>query len=180
MKKKYTFLTRFIVRIRASILPMLVVVCLFALLFPERTLAEQITHTYAGSYAIEVQMSQSAPQADQPFTVLVLPQERRLHLSGQIVEMPVNGTDAANVSIPLVSQKNVLKGTLHIPVRGFWHLVLQVNGPRGSGSATIPVVVTAPGAMPIWLAWSIGSLPALGLLWWIIRQRKYQRVLRSK
>jgi hypothetical protein len=167
----------------AAVIPMLAIVCLalvIGLLFPGHASAAQITPINAGLYALNVQMSQDAPQADQPFDILVMPQESSLRLTGQVVEMPVSGTDAANVYIPLVPQSghaNVLKGDLHIPIRGFWNIVLELNGPRGHGSATIPVVVSAPGAMPIWLAWSIGSLPAFGLLGWILRQRLYQNTL---
>jgi hypothetical protein len=183
MKKNDPFFSRLLRKIIAIVSILLVLVCLalaLTLLFPGRATAAQVTRINAGLYILDVQMGQDAPQADQPFTILIIPQDNSLRLAGQVIETPVSGTDAANVYVPLVpqaGQANALKGELHIPVRGFWQLVLELDGPRGHGSATIPVVVTAPGAMPVWLAWSIGSLPALGLLWWIKRQRIYQRAL---
>lgn len=183
MKKKNLYVLHLLRKIVAAALigSCLVYLALVsALLFPGRASAARVTHVNAGSYILDVEMSQDAPQADQPFDILIKSQSSDLHLSGQVIEMPVSGTDAANVYVPLAYQAghaNVLKGELHLPVRGFWHLVLELDGPRGRGEATIPMVVSAPGAMPVWLAWSIGSLPALGLLWWILRQRAYQRTL---
>ncbi len=164
----------------APLLILLAPVCLALVLTlcrPGRVLAAQVTRVDAGSYTLNVQMSLDAPQVDQPFDILITPQDSKWHLSGQVVETPVSGTDAANVYIPLTSQGNTLRGELHLPVRGFWQLVIELDGPDGRGVATIPVVVSAPGAMPIWLAWTIGALPALGLLWWVLRQRAYRRTL---
>lgn len=183
MKKNDPFFPRLLRKIIATVSILLVLVCLalsLTLLFPGHATAAQVTRINAGLYTLDVQMGQDTPQADQPFTILIIPQDNSLRLSGQVIETPVSGTDAANVYVPLVpqtGQANALKGELHIPVRGFWQLVLELDGPHGHGSAAIPVVVTAPGAMPVWLAWSIGSLPALGLLWWIRRQRIYQHAL---
>lgn len=183
MKKQHLFFSHLLRKSIALVLIMPGLVCLalaLTLLFPGRALAAQVTRVSAGSYALNVQIAQNEPQADQPFDILITPQNSTEHLSGQVVEMPVSGTDAANIYVPLTRQAGLtsaLKGELRIPIRGFWQLVLELEGPHGPGKATIPMVVSAPGAMPIWLAWSIGSLPALGLLWWILRQRTYQRAL---
>ena len=46
--------------------------------------------------------------------------------------MPGLGTDAVELHSNLVSldQTNTLVGTIRMPVRGAWQIVIQLNGPR--------------------------------------------------
>jgi hypothetical protein len=49
------------------------------------------------------------------------------------------------------------------PVRGAWVLAIDISGPRGRGRAVVPLTVAAPGAIPMWLGWTIGLSPLAGL-----------------
>ena len=138
------------------------------------------TRTLAvGPYIVQVNLNQYPPITDQTVNVTVVPQESTLRLSGHLNMLPGLGTDA----VPLHSQLSPLNATstltasIRMPVRGAWQIDVQLNGPQGTGEATFPIVVSAPGAMPIWLGWLIGSLPLLCLVWLIWNQRRYRQKL---
>jgi hypothetical protein len=97
-----------------------------------------------------------------------------------VTATPGLGTDAVPLHFALTASGNstgTLEGTVRVPVRGAWNLVLSLSGPQGSGSGQVAVTVAAPGAIPFWLAWVIGSSPLLLLAFWIWRQRRYKRSL---
>ncbi len=138
------------------------------------------TRTLAvGSYIVQVNLYQYPPTTDQAVNVTVVPQESTLRLSGHLNMLPGLGTDA----VPLHSQLSplnatgTLTGSIRMPVRGAWQIDVQLDGPQGAGEANFPIVVSAPGAMPIWLGWLIGSLPLLCLAWIIWHQRRYRQKL---
>jgi len=131
-----------------------------------------------GSSVVDIMLSQDPPSTDQPFEVTVVPHDHTLHLSGQVIAKPGLGTDAANIYASLAPRTGdhaALGCSLRLPVRGAWQIVVELNGPQGQHSASIDIVAAAPGAMPTWLDWLIGSIPALGLLWWTLRQFAYQK-----
>jgi hypothetical protein len=131
----------------------------------------------AGPYIVDVNLYQ-APYTDQPFDVTVVPHDSTLHLSGELVAEPGDGTDAVPLHAHLASlEGNTLKGTIHIPVRGAWKLGVDLSGPKGPGSANFVITVAAPGAMPTWLAWLIALAPFTGIVWWVWQQRRYRRTL---
>jgi hypothetical protein len=133
----------------------------------------------AGPYTIDVNLYQDPPVTDQSSEVTVVPQEQGIRLSGRIVMMPGLGTDAVELHSNLVPQpqSSILVGTLRMPVRGAWQIVIQLNGPRGVGEASFPLRVAGPGAMPFWLAWLIALTPLLGIAWLIWHQRRYREKL---
>lgn len=133
----------------------------------------------AGPYIIDVNLFQDPPVTDQSSEVTVVPHDESLRLSGRILMMPGLGTDAVELHSILVpqSQSSTLAGTLRMPVRGAWQIVIQLNGPQGSGEASFPVRVAGPGAMPFWLAWLIALTPLLGIVWLIWHQRRYREKL---
>lgn len=133
----------------------------------------------AGPYTIVVGLSADPPIVDQDFT-LTISNHEALSLSGTLIAQPVFGTDAIPVHTPLTQNNGntgVLTGTLHLVVRGAWNVIVNVNGPRGRGSADIAVTVTAPNAMPAWLGWIIGLLPLVGCVWLIGQQWHYRNTL---
>ncbi len=138
------------------------------------------TTTTAGAYTIDVTLSQDPSAIDQPLDISVTPHDATQHLSGQVVAKPGLGTDAANIYAHLNAPEGKqapLTGSLRLPVQGAWQIVVELDGPHGHGEATINVVAAAPGAMPLWLAWYLGDLPALGLLLWSLYQRSYRKKL---
>jgi len=133
----------------------------------------------AGPYIIDVNLYQDPPVADQASEITVVPHEANQRLSGSIIEMPGLGTDAVTLHSNLVSlnQTNTLIGSIRMPVRGAWQIIVQLNGPQGAGEASFPVRVAGPGAMPFWMAWLIALTPFVGITWWILHQRRYRQKL---
>ncbi len=133
----------------------------------------------AGPYIIDVNLYQDPPVADQASEITVVPHDANLRLSGSVIEMPGLGTDAVTLHSNLepLNQTNTLIGTIRMPVRGAWQIVIQLNGPRGAGEASFPVTVAGPGAMPFWMAWLIALTPFVGITWWIFHQRRYRQKL---
>lgn len=92
---------------------------------------------------------------------------------------PGLGTDAVALHAQLSSlnSTSTLAASIRMPVRGAWQIDVQLDGAQGPGEASFPIVVSAPGAMPIWLGWLIGSLPLLCLAWIVWHQLRYRRKL---
>ena len=133
----------------------------------------------AGPYTIVVALSNDPPIVDQDFTLTISSHEAE-PLTGTLTAQPGPGTDAipAHATLnPDSGNSHVLTGTLHLVVRGGWHIFVNVNGPRGRGSASLDVTVTAPNAMPPWVGWIIGLLPLIGCVWLIWQQWRYRNTL---
>ena len=67
--------------------------------------------------------------------------------------------------------RNGVQGDAEITVQGKWVLDITVTGSAGSGEAFVPIVATAPPAIPTWLGWGIGLIPLYGLLAFLLWQR---------
>lgn len=133
----------------------------------------------AGPYTIVVGLSDDPPIVDQNFTLTVSSHEVT-PLSGTLLAQPGPGTDAIPAHTALTADTgnaHVLAGTLHLVVRGAWKLVVNLNGLRGRGVASLDVTVTAPNAIPVWLGWLIGLLPLVGCVWLIWQQWHYRNTL---
>lgn len=133
----------------------------------------------AGPYIVNVNLYSDPPVTDQAVAVTVVPQESGLHLSGNISMVPGLGTDAVplHTNLSSMAQGNTLTGTLRMPVRGAWEILLQLNGPRGTGQASFQVTVAGPGAMPVWVAWLIALTPFTGISWMVWHQYRYRQKL---
>jgi hypothetical protein len=132
-----------------------------------------------GPYRVEVQLSADPPHVEEPLqvTVHVSGQGR---FSGQLIGQPGLGTDAVPVHTQLAvsgTNSSVLSGALHLSVRGAWHIVIELDGPQGSGNASMDVTVSAPNAIPTWLGWLMGLSPLLGCAWLVYQQTRYRRKL---
>lgn len=137
----------------------------------------------AGPYIVDINFMQNPPYVDQPLVLTVVPHEHGLMLQGRIVAQPGLGTDAVPLHANLSAtgdQTGMLTGSIRMPVKGAWQIVIELQGPKGVGSASVNVTVGAPGAMPAWLAWLIGSTPLLGVAGWIWLQHRYRNRLAVK
>ncbi len=158
-------------------------VALFCVLQTGRTLAAAPAYTVtliAGPYTIDVSLSQNPPITDQSFEVIVGPHSGSQQFSGQLVAEPGLGTDAVPLHtqlLPLAGSAGKISGSLHLPVRGAWQLLVNVNGAQGPGQASTDITVAGPGAIPPWLAWTIAVAPLALIAWWVHRQRLYRRRL---
>jgi hypothetical protein len=134
----------------------------------------------AGSYIVTINISKNPPFTGEPFDISVIPHDTSLKLSGKVIMEPGSGTNGVNIPTDLKASGDntgTLNATVQIPVRGTWNIAIALNGPQGTGNASIPVTVGAPGAMPPWIAWSIGASPLLFIAFWIANQHRYRRKL---
>jgi hypothetical protein len=133
----------------------------------------------AGPYRFQANLSEYPPQVEHPvYVICVLHTD--LPLVGQLIGRPGAGTDAVEIHAPLSAEKHTpaeLSGTLQFTVRGSWQLLFRFNGPQGPASASLDIVVAAPGAMPLWLGWLIGLSPLIGCMWFAWRQYIYRSLL---
>jgi len=177
---RLTYLCRFFL----SGSPALALLALSMIMSPAIALASGPAHSetlMAGPYLINVSLYQYPPETDQSVEVAVVPHESNLHLTGLILMEPGLGTDAVELRSPLSpGQSGTLVGSIRMPVRGAWNIVIQLNGPQGAGQASFPIVVAAPGAIPIWLGWLIALTPLLGIAWLVWHQRRYRKKLLTR
>jgi len=133
----------------------------------------------AGPYIVNVNLYSDPPVTDQAVEVTVVPQESGLRLSGLIDIVPGLGTDAVELHSDLAptAQSTTLVGTIKMPVRGAWQIIIQLNGPRGAGQASFQITVAGPGAMPVWVAWLIALIPLVGISWMVWHQYRYRQKL---
>ncbi len=132
-----------------------------------------------GPYIVQVNLAQYPPVTDQSVQVTVIPQDHSVQLSGRLLMLPGLGTDAVTLhaQLSLLSPGNALVGSIRMPVRGAWQIAVQLTGPQGSGQASFPITVAAPGSIPIWLGWLIGVTPLLSIAFIVWHQRRYRKQL---
>jgi hypothetical protein len=133
----------------------------------------------AGPYSIEVTLSLDPHEVEKPLSVTLVTRDA-FQFSGYVTAVPGPGTDAIVVRAPLAPAErtsHTLVGVLHLPVRGVWQIVIDLDGPSGHGSASLDVTVSAPNALPLWLGWLIGLSPLIGCAWLIWQQWQYRRRL---
>src|SRR5947209_4018053 len=97
----------------------------------------------AGPYSIEVTLSQDPPEVEKPLNVTIVTRDAS-QFSGYVLAVPGPGTDALLVRAPLTSTEhtsNTQVGVLHLPVRGVWQIVVDLDGPSGHGEASLDVTV---------------------------------------
>jgi hypothetical protein len=70
------------------------------------------------------------------------------------------------------NEHNGVQGDAEITVQGTWMLDIVVLGRAGRGEASVPIIATAPPAMPLWLGWLIGCIPLAGLLAFFFSQSR--------
>jgi hypothetical protein len=142
------------------------------------------TETLAvGPYIVDFNLYQDPPYVDTPQEVTVVPHDSSLQLQGHVTAEPGLGTDATPLRFNLTASGDThgtLEGTIRMPVRGAWTIVIDLTGPEGSGTAQIAVTVAAPGAIPIWLGWLIGASPLALIAFWIWKQRRIKQVFLAK
>lgn len=128
-----------------------------------------------GPYTVVVSMSESPPIVGDAIDVTVK-EPSAVQLSGHLIAQPGLGTDAIPTHATFnAASDSTLVTTIHLIVKGAWTLVFDLNGPKGPGSASIDVIVSAPGAIAPWLGWTIGLSPLIGcawLGWWLWNYRR--------
>jgi hypothetical protein len=98
------------------------------------------------------------------------------------IALPDAGTPARPVRAVAVAgyRQGTYAVTARFPVRGAWLLTLAVTGRAGRGQATVRVAVAAPGAIPLWLGWTIGLAPLTGVAVFLALEVRRSRQLSGR
>jgi hypothetical protein len=136
----------------------------------------RVVHVNAGPYPLTVNLYKDPANAGfaLPFSITVQ-QIKASSLSFSVSSIPDRGVDATPIRAGITSIADGVQGAAEITVRGSWYLQITVRGPAGQGSAAVPILATAPPAIPQWLGWLIGFIPLYGLLLFLLMQRGRKR-----
>jgi hypothetical protein len=136
----------------------------------------RVVHVNAGAYPLTVNLYKDPANAGfaMPFSITT-EQIKASGLSFVVSSIPDRGVDATPIRAGLTTLSNGVQGAVEITVRGDWNLQVVVHGPAGQGIANVPIVATAPPAIPQWLGWLIGFVPLYGLLLFLLMQRGRKR-----
>ena len=113
--------------------------------------------SYALPFAIAPQRSTNGTLS---YTVTSIPDP------SDVPATPVRASLSADQNI-----RNGVQGAAEITVQGTWVLDIIVTGSAGQGEASVPIIATAPPAIPTWLGWTIGYIPLYGLFVFLLSQR---------
>lgn len=96
-------------------------------------------------------------------------------MSGARTATPVKASVSPDPNVP-----GGVQGTAEITVQGQWYLQVVANGPSGQQKFNVPVPAQTLPAMPTWLGWAIGFIPAYGVLVFLVMQKtRKERALQS-
>ena len=132
-------------------------------------------HVNAGAYPLTVNLYKDPANAGfaMPFSITT---EQVGGLSFVVSSIPDRGVDATPIRAGLTTLSNGVQGAVEITVRGGLEFAGSGDGPAGQGIATIPIVATAPPAIPQWLGWLVGFIPLYGLVLFLLMQRNRKRM----
>lgn len=129
----------------------------------------RVVQTQAGPYPLAVSLYTYPAHASYALPFAVAPtQPVEGTLTYQISsvpdpsDVPATPVRATFSSDPTV--RNGVQGDAEITVQGKWTLQVTVSGPTGTFQTSVPILATAPPAIPLWLGWLIGGIPLYGLL----------------
>lgn len=126
------------------------------------------------SYQIRVDIPTTALVAERPAQVSVAVRAHRRMRTLRLLALPGLDVDANAIRIALRrTGKGEFAGSFAIPVRGPWYLAVEAADPPAS--TTVPLSVTAPGAMPAPIAWAIACIPLVLFGVFIARERRRLR-----
>ncbi len=137
----------------------------------------RVVQTQAGPYRLKVSLYTYPAHASYALPFAVAPtQAVEGTLTYQISsvpdpsDVPATPVRATFSSDPAV--RNSVQGDAEITVQGEWMLQITVSGPAGAFQTAVPILATAPPAIPLWLGWLIGGLPLYGLLAFLLILRR--------
>jgi hypothetical protein len=129
----------------------------------------------AGPYPLDVSLYRDPADAGYALPLALAPaQPVQGPLTYTVMSVPGPGVDATAVNASLGADPrtvNGVVGAVEITVQGPWFLRIQVDGPGGSGIASVPITAKPAVVIPTWIAWPIGLIPAIGLTLFFIAQR---------
>jgi len=133
---------------------------------------KRVIHTTAGPYALTVNLYDYPANAGftLPFSIQA---QSAQSLTYSVFSIPTGDIPATPVRAsigPDASHMGGIQGDAEITVQGPWVLRITVNGSAGQGTVDVPIVATAPPAIPNWLGWFIGSIPLIILILFLVLQ----------
>lgn len=133
---------------------------------------KRVIHTMAGPYALTVNLYDYPANAGftLPFSIQAQPAQSLTYSVFSIPTGPISATQVRASIGPDANHPGGIQGDAEITVQGPWVLRITVNGPSGQGIANVPIVATAPPAIPLWLGWFIGSIPLIILILFLVMQ----------
>lgn len=139
----------------------------------------RVVQAQAGPYRLQVSLSTYPAHASYALPFAVAPaQVVEGTLTYQISSVPASDVPATAVRATFSSDPAVRNGVLgdaEITVQGEWMLQINVLGPAGAFQTAVPILATAPPAVPLWLGWLIGGVPLCGLLAFFLVLRRRER-----
>jgi hypothetical protein len=144
------------------------------------SMPKRVVHVMAGPYALMVSLYDYPANAGFALPFAIAPQEPgNEHLSFNVSSIPGKEVSATPVRASIGADPNVpggIQGDAEITVQGPWVLHIVVDGAAGQGTVDVPITATAPPAIPGWLGWSIGAIPLVGLLVFLLMQPGRRKV----
>ena len=136
----------------------------------------RIVQAQAGPYKLTVSLYTYPAHASYALPFAIAPQHP---IGGALTYHVTSVPDPSDVPATAVRAslspdpkvRNGIQGDAEITVQGTWYLDIVVTGSAGQGEAFVPVLATAPPAIPTWLGWAIGGIPLYGLLVFLLMQR---------
>jgi len=141
---------------------------------------KRVVHVTAGPYALTVSMYDDPANAGFALPFAIAPQQPvNSHLTFNVSSIPEKAVHATSVRASIGPDPNVpggIQGDAEITVQGPWVLHIVVDGSAGHGVVDVPLMATAPPAIPGWIGWSIGAIPLIGLLVFLLLQPGRKRM----
>src|SRR5438067_1770007 len=135
----------------------------------------RVVHVNAGPYPLTVSLYKDPANAGYALPFAIAPQQPVSGvLTYDVSSLPHTAVPATPVRASLSPDPNVpngVQGTAEITVQGTWVLHIVMNGPAGPGQVEVPIMATAPPAIPDWTGWLIGLIPLYGVLAFLLTQR---------
>ena len=122
------------------------------------------TYPAHASYALPFAI---APQ--QPTTGILNYEVSSIPDPSDVPATPVRASISPDAHVP-----GGVQGDAEITVQGKWFLDIVVTGSAGRGETFVPIIATAPPAIPSWLGWTIGYIPLYVLLVFLLLQRGHK------
>ena len=130
----------------------------------------------AGQYPLTVTLYTYPAHASYALPFAIAPRQARgRNLTYEVSSIPdrsdVPATPVRASISPDAHVPGGIQGDAEITVQGKWFLDIVVTGSAGRGETFVPIIATAPPAIPTWLGWTIGYIPLYALLVFLLLQR---------
>jgi hypothetical protein len=136
----------------------------------------RVVQVQAGPYALKVSLYTYPAHASYALPFAIAPQQSTSGTLTYDVSSIPDSSDVPATPVraslgPDPNVRNGVQGAAEITVQGKWALNIIVTGNAGRGEASVPLIATAPPAIPSWLGWVIGFIPLYGLFVFLLLQR---------